>query len=647
MPAHPATRGSRGGGTTTTTTTTAAEPVRREVDAGVDDPAIEWVHSAPASVFYGTASSGSITWDYAPSSRPEMDEDDLKSNAAQTYYFDHFRIQKSDGECDLQLSGNRSGNTRRDLSNAWETGGEVEVVSGSRSITVAIAGADRQEDYSWTPSNAAEAITFANALDTGNGQHAATITIRVPGAGTTPDGETLSDVWDDWQYADVIAYSDDETLERDFTLTLDEPDDIEDGDFFDLQLDHVDLTVTAASGVTYEDNDVDVAPGAVIRFVFTDRVATGSLSAAPVWTAYQLARADALELNDLSDVATGSASSRGNMAVRWNADGTSLTSTAWPSGSGGAEGGAALEYERIGDTDRVENITLSGISTVLHEDTTDQHGVYFNNDATHLDFEIEFNSSTGPATGNMGIEYSLDRGTTWYPFLDEDGDDEVQAVRTAATFSKRITREFCSERDSSWSVTATHVLWVRLTAPSGSNLAGTVNLEWTAEDDSNTARLKYDEVYSTDTTLNGISYNQNSTGYTITQIGITPVPWEKIIEVQLLISYSTNAQSYTMVIPRRYIDEGAYFTGTVPANWNSVIYKSITQGRNLEGGSSEPLTISPSGGWLWRSRQDAGSETKQRVLFGTQKEGAYLKKILLTALSATVTLRKIFILREA
>ena len=148
-------------GTTTTTTTTAAEPVRREVDAGVDDPAIEWVHNAPASVFYGTSTSGSITWDYAPSSRPEMDEDDLKSNAAQTYYFDHFRIQKSDGECDLQLSGNRSGNTRRDLSNAWETGGEVEIVSGSRSITVAIAGADRQEDYSWTPSNAAEAITFA------------------------------------------------------------------------------------------------------------------------------------------------------------------------------------------------------------------------------------------------------------------------------------------------------------------------------------------------------------------------------------------------------------------------------------------------------------------------------------------------------
>lgn len=60
----------------------------------------------------------------------------------------------------------RGTDSRQDLSDAWELNGRVEVTLGSSTWLFSIAGADRNEEYEWEPSNEADTIAFYNAAAT-------------------------------------------------------------------------------------------------------------------------------------------------------------------------------------------------------------------------------------------------------------------------------------------------------------------------------------------------------------------------------------------------------------------------------------------------------------------------------------------------
>ena len=78
---------------------------------------------------------------------------------------------------DDQVGGSDSANS--DLTAEFEANGTVTIVSGSLSLTVALAGADLTDNYRWTPANSAEVTAFFNALrDRSVDQGAGTITIR-------------------------------------------------------------------------------------------------------------------------------------------------------------------------------------------------------------------------------------------------------------------------------------------------------------------------------------------------------------------------------------------------------------------------------------------------------------------------------------
>ena len=655
--------------------------VRRDVGDSTSGP--DYVSNTitlPATGFFGTATSGSVVWEYTGAARPSLTAEGIATNSR---YLAEFRITKASGQVDLNIERRQdtATNQRSDLTTNFENNGRITVTSGSHTLVLRLEeSSDTSDPYIWVPNNASEAMTFANAVDNGDGSSAATMLMEIP----DNDTETLSDVWDDWGKATVILSSEGTGAANAFDLVLDEPSGIEHGDYFDLVLDHVTLSVTAASGITYTDNDVDDDEGAVIRFVWTDRGSTP----VPVWTAYQLAHPDnthlitrfrdlsdvdvgetvgqrankglmydgdgedvqtydvVRDLNDIRDVSTGANATRAQMGLRFNSDGTSLVTESWPaSGQGGLSG-----YQEIGDAERVENRTLSGQTFTLHESTTLTRGIPFHNDATHLDFVIEFNANTYVTGENMLVEYSLDRGTTWHRFLDEDGDDVDIAGHTATEWEQRITREFCSEKDPNWNtVNEDYLFYVRLVAGTASHdLEGTVNFEWTPEDDSATSRYYSQEVYDTGVLIPSVQATSAGTGYTVTQVGVTPVAWEKIVEIQIFFSKNSDVERMVARIPLQLIEDASADFSTVPTTHTDLApMKAVVVGKNLTGHTDDGPVARPYANWLWNTRYEQGGSTlKERLIIATHKEGAYLTKLLITAVSTGFTIRNVRILRE-
>lgn len=108
----------------------------------------------------------------------------------------------NDGACILRISDSSSSigtGARFDLSDAFETNGQVEIVVGSNRLVVAGPNAsggtllDPIEPYAWRPSNQSEVIAFYNAVSEGaNG----TVTLRdftpVAPAFTDPTGDAIT-----------------------------------------------------------------------------------------------------------------------------------------------------------------------------------------------------------------------------------------------------------------------------------------------------------------------------------------------------------------------------------------------------------------------------------------------------------------------
>lgn len=127
--------------------------------------------SLPSNL-YVYASSNS-QWGFDAGSRPVIDAA-LRAQADTTLWI--FRVRQN-GSLHIELTG-QNNNTRRDLTDAFETNGSVMVTAGTDTVTAALAGADMAEPYDWTPSNSAEVTAFFNALPTMSGNQAATLVIR-------------------------------------------------------------------------------------------------------------------------------------------------------------------------------------------------------------------------------------------------------------------------------------------------------------------------------------------------------------------------------------------------------------------------------------------------------------------------------------
>ena len=129
------------------------------------------------SVFY-TGSTIAIDWPTA--SRPEITQNALKAQASDNRYLDRIRLRRSDGYVRLHIEDNRTTDasaTGQELSTEFETDGRITLTVGGRSQTIDM-GSDTTEPYEFTPSNAAEVISYANYLN-GLGNNNATGTIQL------------------------------------------------------------------------------------------------------------------------------------------------------------------------------------------------------------------------------------------------------------------------------------------------------------------------------------------------------------------------------------------------------------------------------------------------------------------------------------
>ena len=115
------------------------------------------------------------------SARPQITTAALLNNPSDTVYFGQFRLYGSSANgVDFRTAGARSGGltSRQDLSDAFETGGEIELTFDGETIVVALTGADRTEPYRWQPTNLADTRAFAARHRSADG--GASITLRVP-----------------------------------------------------------------------------------------------------------------------------------------------------------------------------------------------------------------------------------------------------------------------------------------------------------------------------------------------------------------------------------------------------------------------------------------------------------------------------------
>ena len=106
---------------------------------------------------------GSINFEPPRADRPEITVPELLPANARRYY-GRCLLNRTSGQVTFNIAQNltEADNLRsHDLSNAWETSGELVWRIDGEELVIPIAGADRQEPYQWTPSNATEVAAFA------------------------------------------------------------------------------------------------------------------------------------------------------------------------------------------------------------------------------------------------------------------------------------------------------------------------------------------------------------------------------------------------------------------------------------------------------------------------------------------------------
>lgn len=100
---------------------------------------------------------------YLPSasSRPELSSGFTPAGQSNRNLIQIFFL--NDGRVQLNVGIGQS-DANADLTDNFELHGSITLTVGSNSITVALAGADTAEPYSWAPANSAEVIAFYNAV---------------------------------------------------------------------------------------------------------------------------------------------------------------------------------------------------------------------------------------------------------------------------------------------------------------------------------------------------------------------------------------------------------------------------------------------------------------------------------------------------
>ena len=89
----------------------------------------------------------------------------LRPNATEVYFYSLY-IWK-DGRVQLEFNYDLSvGDSRADLTTAFEATGGFTITAGNNTLVVALNGADTSEPYLWTPSNSDDVTAFYNAVTT-------------------------------------------------------------------------------------------------------------------------------------------------------------------------------------------------------------------------------------------------------------------------------------------------------------------------------------------------------------------------------------------------------------------------------------------------------------------------------------------------
>ena len=348
------------------------------------------------------------------------------------------------------------------------------------------------------------------------------------------------------------------------------------------------------------------------------------------------------DLNDLSDVATGANSARASMGVRFNSDGTSLEAHSWPA-SGQGSGTGNNEFQAQGEVVEYEDWTISGSAEILHKSGTNQRGIPVLNDATHVEVEIDVTDAT-TTSGNIAVEYSLDRGTTWHNVLDDAGDDVALTPGSTTVWSDRFGRTFFSDSDAAWNIAEDETLYLRV---SGTGLGGSIDWEYLQEDDSKTTRSYVATIFDTDTTLPSRTPIANGSNYTVTQIDVEPIPWEKVIELVLVFAAASGDPSLPLRLSKAAMDyAGTYTDATIPTTFSSDPLKVSMMTVNIGGYSFAGPFVTPGVQWIYDSRAGSGGQARHRLLVGVSLDGAYLNKVLICAINREWTLKEISAVRE-
>ena len=119
----------------------------------------------PSSIWSRVRGDGNVlvmVWQFTEGAAPSINAA-LRGSAARTFLAVTFRAS---GQIGLHFSDGTANISRQDLSDKFEQSGGFTITAGNQSLTVALAGADTEESYDWTPSNADEVTAFYNAVTT-------------------------------------------------------------------------------------------------------------------------------------------------------------------------------------------------------------------------------------------------------------------------------------------------------------------------------------------------------------------------------------------------------------------------------------------------------------------------------------------------
>ena len=86
----------------------------------------------------------------------------------------------ADGEIRLRIASSQTeiSATGQDLTSTFEQNGTLEIIVGSNSLLVSLAGADTTDPYVWTPTNGAEVAAFEALLSSTSGSESGQLIIR-------------------------------------------------------------------------------------------------------------------------------------------------------------------------------------------------------------------------------------------------------------------------------------------------------------------------------------------------------------------------------------------------------------------------------------------------------------------------------------